>query len=191
MIARRGVRVRAIRGSGGVNANTGDLATWQATENHHHPQQHANNKPIINKHNANTTPNQYTPPNTKPNAQAFLDGFWELVPRDLLSVFNDHELELLISGLPDIDVADLRANTEYQGYSPGSPVIRWFWDVVEAMDKEDRALLLQFVTGAPRAALVHVMVLCLPPALLFCDCFAARGCCMACVAPPSHCLPSC
>lgn len=53
------------------------------------------------------------------HTQAFLDGFWEMVPRDLLSVFNDHELELLISGLPDIDVADLRANTEYQvgGYT--------------------------------------------------------------------------
>lgn len=44
-------------------------------------------------------------------------GFWELVPRQLLAVFSDHELELLISGLPDIDVADLRANTEYSGYT--------------------------------------------------------------------------
>lgn len=34
-----------------------------------------------------------------------------------------------------------------QGYSPSSPVITWFWQVVEALDKEDRALLLQFVTG--------------------------------------------
>lgn len=57
-------------------------------------------------------------------AQAFLDGFWELVPRDLLALFNDHELELLISGLPDIDIADLRANTEYQvGGVPARPVV--------------------------------------------------------------------
>jgi E3 ubiquitin-protein ligase HUWE1 len=33
-------------------------------------------------------------------------------PRHLISIFNDHELELLISGLPDIDTADLRAHTE-------------------------------------------------------------------------------
>lgn len=44
--------------------------------------------------------------------------------RHLISIFNDHELELLISGLPDIDVADLRANTEYQGYNPNTPVVR-------------------------------------------------------------------
>ena len=50
--------------------------------------------------------------------------------RNLISIFNDHELELLISGLPDIDVADLRANTQYQGYSPNSPVVRWVCLVV-------------------------------------------------------------
>lgn len=32
-------------------------------------------------------------------------------------MFTDHELELLISGLPEIDVDDLRANTEYTGES--------------------------------------------------------------------------
>jgi hypothetical protein len=80
-------------------------------------------------------------------AQAFLEGFWQLVPRELICIFNDHELELLISGLPDIDVADLRANSEYTGFSPNSPVIQWFWQVVADMDKQDLALLLQFVTG--------------------------------------------
>ena len=71
------------------------------------------------------------------------------MPRDLLAVFSDHELELLISGLPDIDVADLRAHTEYSGLSPSSPVVQWFWEVVGGLQKEDTALLLQFVTGAP------------------------------------------
>ncbi len=27
---------------------------------------------------------------------AFLEGFWQLVPRHLIAIFNDHELELLI-----------------------------------------------------------------------------------------------
>jgi hypothetical protein len=81
--------------------------------------------------------------------QAFLEGFWQLVPRELIAIFNDHELELLISGLPDIDVSDLRANTMYSNYSPASPVIQWFWQVVADMDKQDLALLLQFVTGEP------------------------------------------
>ena len=43
---------------------------------------------------------------------------------------------MLISGLPDIDVEDMKANTEYVGYSKSSAVIMWFWQVVENMSKE-------------------------------------------------------
>ena len=73
--------------------------------------------------------------------------------QDLISMLNDHELELLISGLPEIDVGDLRANTEYAGYTAASTVIQWFWEVVADMDKEDLALLVQFVTGTSKVPL--------------------------------------
>lgn len=89
----------------------------------------------------------------RPQINAFLEGFSELIPRELISIFHDKELELLISGLPDIDLDDLRANTEYSGYSPGSPVIQWFWEVVQAFSKEDKARLLQFVTGTSKVPL--------------------------------------
>ncbi|CAN4092312.1 unnamed protein product [Withania somnifera] len=89
----------------------------------------------------------------RPQINAFLEGFSELIPRDLISIFHDKELELLISGLPDIDLDDLRANTEYSGYSPASPVIQWFWEVVQAFSKEDKARLLQFVTGTSKVPL--------------------------------------
>lgn len=39
----------------------------------------------------------------RPQINAFLEGFNELIPRELISIFNDKELELLISGLPEID----------------------------------------------------------------------------------------
>ena len=48
---------------------------------------------------------------------------------------------------------DLRANTEYQGYSPTSPVIRWFWEAVSELTAEDQALLLQFATGTSKVPL--------------------------------------
>ena len=35
--------------------------------------------------------------------EAFLKGFHELVPRDLISIFSCQELELLITGLPEFD----------------------------------------------------------------------------------------
>lgn len=89
----------------------------------------------------------------RPQINAFLEGFNELIPKNLISIFNDKELELLISGLPEIDLDDLRANTEYAGYSAASPVIQWFWEVVQSFSKEDRARLLQFVTGTSKVPL--------------------------------------
>ena len=66
----------------------------------------------------------------------------------MLRIFNNIELELMISGLPDIDVADMRCNTTYTGFTASCQLIQWFWEVVEAMDKQDVASLVQFVTGA-------------------------------------------
>lgn len=43
--------------------------------------------------------------------QAMLKGLYEIVPKDLLRIFSEKELELLISGLPEIDVDEWRANT--------------------------------------------------------------------------------
>lgn len=51
---------------------------------------------------------------------AFLEGFYEIIPKQFISIFNEQELELLISGLPNIDIEDLRANTEYHKYQVNS-----------------------------------------------------------------------
>ena len=51
---------------------------------------------------------------------AFLEGFYDIVPKKLISIFNEQELELLISGLPTIDIDDLKANSEYHKYQPTS-----------------------------------------------------------------------
>jgi hypothetical protein len=49
-----------------------------------------------------------------------LEGFYDIIPKRLISIFNEQELELLISGLPNIDIEDLRANTEYHKYQANS-----------------------------------------------------------------------
>lgn len=83
----------------------------------------------------------------------FLTGFHEIIPAQLVSIFNENELELLISGLPDIDVDDWKSNTEYHNYTAASPQIQWFWRAVRSYDKEERAKLLQFVTGTSKVPL--------------------------------------
>uniref|UniRef100_A0A3P8WZS4 E3 ubiquitin-protein ligase n=1 Tax=Cynoglossus semilaevis TaxID=244447 RepID=A0A3P8WZS4_CYNSE len=82
---------------------------------------------------------------------AFLEGFTELIQIDLIKIFDENELELLMCGLGDVDVNDWRQHTIYKnGYCPNHPVIQWFWKVVLLMDAEKRIRLLQFVTGTSR-----------------------------------------
>lgn len=83
----------------------------------------------------------------------FLTGFHDIIPPELISIFNEQELELLISGLPDIDVDDWKNNTEYTNYTPTSPQVQWFWRAVRSFDKEEKAKLLQFVTGTSKVPL--------------------------------------
>lgn len=83
----------------------------------------------------------------------FLAGFHDMIPKDLVLIFDEQELELLISGLPDIDVSDWKGNTEYHNYSPSSIQIQWFWRAVMSFDNEERAKLLQFATGTSKVPL--------------------------------------
>jgi len=80
----------------------------------------------------------------------FLKGLHELLPKHLLQLFNENELELLISGLPNIDVLDLKWNTELVGYNKSSQSIMWFWNVLGAMDQQELALFVQYVTGTSK-----------------------------------------
>ena len=69
----------------------------------------------------------------------------------LLTIFDFQELELLMCGLPVIDMEDWKEHTEYSGdyesVNGDYPTCHWFWEVVEEFDHEMKARLLQFVTG--------------------------------------------
>ncbi|XP_049831323.1 E3 ubiquitin-protein ligase Nedd-4 isoform X8 [Schistocerca gregaria] len=82
---------------------------------------------------------------------AFLNGFEGLVPLPLVKIFDEHELELLMCGIQNIDVKDWKQNTLYKGdYHPNHITVQWFWRVVLSFNNEMRARLLQFVTGTSR-----------------------------------------
>lgn len=83
----------------------------------------------------------------------FITGFHEIVPKDLVTIFDEQELELLISGLPEIDVADWQSNSSYNNYLPSLEQIQWFWRAVKSFDNEERAKLLQFATGTSKVPL--------------------------------------
>ena len=92
-----------------------------------------------------------------PQLAQFLRGLYDVIPHPLLSVFDFKELELVICGLPTIDVQDWFHNTNYAGVFADKAkaggrhdVIQWFWEFVESLSEEQRARMLQFVTGTSR-----------------------------------------
>jgi E3 ubiquitin-protein ligase HUWE1 len=100
-----------------------------------------------------------------------LAGFYEIIPKDLVTIvsdlsfptlrpsahrrlqFNEQELELLISGTPDIDVDEWRSATEYNGYTSSDPVIVWWWRALKSFNRDERAKVLSFATGTSRVPL--------------------------------------
>lgn len=88
---------------------------------------------------------------TKAQLTELLLGFFDVVPEPALTVFDANELELVLCGLPTIDLENWKANTNYCGTfefkGKSHRVVNWFWETVEEFDQEMRARLLQFSTG--------------------------------------------
>ena len=89
----------------------------------------------------------------KPQIEALLKGFYEIIPQNLISIFTHRELELVISGMPTIDIKDWKNNTIYENYNEESNVVKNFWEIIESFDNDERAEFLQFVTGSSKVPL--------------------------------------
>ncbi|CAL8088345.1 unnamed protein product [Calicophoron daubneyi] len=83
----------------------------------------------------------------KRQTEAVHKGIHEVLEPQWLQLFDERELELLLSGMPEIDVDDWERNTIYLKYTRSSKQVGWFWKFVRTLDNERRARLLQFVTG--------------------------------------------
>ncbi|CAI8030194.1 Apoptosis-resistant E3 ubiquitin protein ligase 1 [Geodia barretti] len=87
---------------------------------------------------------------TKTQVEHFVKGLHDLIPDNLLGIFDENELELLMCGTDAVSYDDLKkhavvtpsANTNFQR------VVSWFWLVVSGFAREEMARLLQFVTGS-------------------------------------------
>ena len=89
---------------------------------------------------------------TKPQITELLLGFFDIIPEPALTIFDPNEIELILCGLPTIDIDDWELNSIYSGLfeskGKGDKVVDWFWETVRNdFDQEMRARLLQFVTG--------------------------------------------
>ncbi|XP_014207134.1 ubiquitin-protein ligase E3C [Copidosoma floridanum] len=87
---------------------------------------------------------------------AFKQGIGKVLPLDWLQMFNNKELQVLISGAQiPVDVNDLKQHTNYTGgYAPEHPTIVAFWKVVDEFSDQQKRLLLKFVTSCSRPPLL-------------------------------------
>ncbi|KAL5008817.1 hypothetical protein ScPMuIL_014398 [Solemya velum] len=78
----------------------------------------------------------------------FLKGLNELIPDNLLSMFDENELELLMCGTGNYSISDFKLHHSVCGTTPTfNKVLDWFWTVVASFTEEQMAKLLQFTTG--------------------------------------------
>ncbi|XP_053485781.1 ubiquitin-protein ligase E3C [Ictalurus furcatus] len=87
---------------------------------------------------------------------AFRQGLSNLLNLEWLRMFDQQEIQVLISGahIP-ICLDDLKEFTRYSGgYSETHPVIKIFWEVVENFSDEEKRKLLKFVTSCSRPPLL-------------------------------------
>jgi ubiquitin-protein ligase E3 A len=84
--------------------------------------------------------------------EEFKRGFYSVASGSSLVLFNHHELELLVCGLPHLDFAALQQAAVYEGgYSVSHPAIVRFWCILHELTLEQKKRFLSFVTGCDRA----------------------------------------
>ena len=85
--------------------------------------------------------------------KAFSEGFDSLISHDEIKFFTPNEFDLLICGIPEIDVVDFQNNTVFERpYNKDTPVVKMFFNVISEWDSEKLAKLLLFMTGSSRVS---------------------------------------
>ncbi|TDH71982.1 hypothetical protein CCR75_000804 [Bremia lactucae] len=87
---------------------------------------------------------------------AFRMGVCDLIDPRWLQMFNEPELQVLISGKSGkIDIEDLKANTRYTGgYHAFDKRVAWLWQALVSFTPSEQAAFLQFTTSCQRAPLL-------------------------------------
>jgi len=86
----------------------------------------------------------------KEQVAAMRKGLGTIIPVQLLPMFTWQQLERLVCGKREIDIALLKANTQYRQVQPKEPHIKFFWDALEEMSHTQRQQFLRFVWGQTR-----------------------------------------
>jgi len=85
--------------------------------------------------------------NDEKKFEAIKEGFYEIIPKNINSIFDEYDLKYLMTGSDEINVDDWENNTDYEGYNKHDITILNFWKLVRSLSTEKRKKLLLFATG--------------------------------------------
>ena len=82
---------------------------------------------------------------------AFKRGFDMVVGGPALGLFRSEEIEKLVCGNHDFNIAELEEHALYDGgFNKHTPVVRWFWELMHEWPESKQRRVLAFVTGSDR-----------------------------------------
>ncbi|KAL4483978.1 hypothetical protein ABPG72_013984 [Tetrahymena utriculariae] len=80
-------------------------------------------------------------------------GLYSVIPKNLLEIFDANEFEMILNGLPFINVEDWEQNSIYKnGYTKTHHLIQEFWRILRSFDQQKLEKFLHFCTGSSRTS---------------------------------------
>ncbi|KAJ3332601.1 putative E3 ubiquitin-protein ligase [Blyttiomyces sp. JEL0837] len=68
--------------------------------------------------------------------EAFREGFYHVCGGNALSLFRPEEMEMMVRGGTELDIQSLESVTEYEGFRPDEPSVRFFWEIFNGFSSD-------------------------------------------------------
>lgn len=86
-----------------------------------------------------------------PQCRAFREGLLDMIPKEALLQMTVDEIQEVLAGCGDLDLAEWKQYTRLTGLQVDSPEVVFFWEILEQdLTRVQREALLQFVTSCRR-----------------------------------------
>ena len=72
----------------------------------------------------------------QPQMDSIKKGINLVIPQEILKILTLKEFSNLLFGCDDIDIEQMRMNTNYVGFDEKDEIIQWFWDLLQQYNLE-------------------------------------------------------
>ncbi|CAD8097413.1 unnamed protein product [Paramecium sonneborni] len=87
--------------------------------------------------------------NIEAQIKAIQEGFYSIIPKDIIAIFDPTQFQQLLCGKEIIEVEDLIQNMECKGIPTDHQANKWLQNLLRSFSQDMLAKFLKFVTGSP------------------------------------------